>query len=341
VCDSASSACVIRPCTECNAAQICYTDPVTAEQSCSRPECSSDAQCSGGAQCFNGICRTGGCATRRDCPQGEVCGLDGTCTDPPETCSSDEDCAVGLRCDTEESLCGTPTLCDDVTCEMGFICDPRLGECIADSCSGQDPAMCVGNGRSIVWDNDACSCVECIDVSDCPNLGDVCNDNGQCSPCPTPCDSGTPGTCQGKDGSYCVDGCCLECIGHTDCVNQVCVNGACVDFPKCAASPDLCPSGTTCIEDECKADTSTGECDPRDADSCPFGQFCKPGTGGNAQCAPIGGVDGCGLCGGDCTCDNGLTCEGFACRGCTSTIDADCPTEYPACFGGACFPVGF
>jgi hypothetical protein len=61
-----------------------------------------------------------------------------------------------------------------------------------------------------------------------------------------------------------------------------------------------------------------------------------PGSGDSTMGTCEGTTPGgCGGCNPDCTCDNNLTCNGFACEGCTDGLDMRCP-GVPLCFGSLC-----
>lgn len=292
---------------------ICY------DGYCTRPECSDDSDCDGDDRCIDGVCAEAQpCSSSDDCPDGYRCTLAGYCTKDDDNGGNggDPDCTGDEDCPGDE-------VCEDGTCiddgDNGETCDLEPADCV-------DPEP--------HFDEQACECAECLDETDCDGANEQCI-NGSCTPagsedCPSgiECDPNNPGTC-GGDTPYCIDECCVECIGAGDCDgNELCVDGQCQDSAGCEDDGD-CPSGYDCsASGEC-VPPETGEDCSTDAD-CPDGQFCDPQTN---TCQSLGGDMGCGFCNDDCTCDNGLTCDGFMCTGCAWLTEDDCPDDqwcYPA-----------
>lgn len=332
---SASGECVESPCEFCTEDQICYITEENPEGTCSTPECFIDDDCPDGEQCIQNHC--GGpyndveqqeeCTGPDDCPDGQTCSPGGNCIDDTnggggggEECTTNEECPSGYECDD-----------GDCVEEEGEECNKDASEC-----PPEQPYV----------DTTACECVECLVGTDCGPDQDcengVCVDEdpingGEC----TPCDPTQPGICNDPT-PYCVEDCCVECIGSGDCTGtEACVDGFCSDPGGCSSDAE-CPSGYSCENGQCEAPQSGQKCDPQDPDSCPDGQFCDPDT---EECEPLGSSGaGCGLCNPDCTCDNNLTCDGFFCVGCTifagecSSDEVCMPLEF---FGGenVCFPL--
>jgi len=275
-----------------------------------------------------------------------TCGFDQACDAGRCVCDPDQ-CAPGWGCVEGGSHCRQLDMsvgCTPGLCPEGQACSTDLGRCIdVDSPpSCDDGTLCQGNddcmGLLGVCD-DGC-CVECVDDSTC--AGDQVCTNSTCVDAPSPscevCDLNNPGTCN-VDAPLCFQGCCVECLVNVDCKNdEICSSDStCIDKPSCVDVPDICAMSERC-------DTASGEClpanptcqNPQDPLACPEGMFCNPSSN---QCEPSMPTD-CGLCNPDCTCDNGLTCNGFSCTGCTDGIDPRCPMADGAaglCLSGVCY----
>ncbi len=99
----------------------------------------------------------------------EVC-IDGECIYAPDECESDDDCAEGQHC-TSDNTCGD-CLSDD-HCAAGQRCDLFFnvcGECTSDAdCDAWESC----NGEQNI-----CEAFECLDDVNCPG-GSICM-NGRC-----------------------------------------------------------------------------------------------------------------------------------------------------------------
>jgi hypothetical protein len=192
----------------------------------------------------------------------------------------------------------------------------------------------MGNAQRPLWDAAKCFCAECLTDNDCNTAaGEECTAGGICFACETECDPQTPGTC--ASGQYCIDECCVDCVGAADCQNgELCIDGQCAPAPDCTQDPSVCPAGYTCnAQGQCDPPMSGGVCNPQDPTSCPQGTFCDPTT---LMCGLPGGANFCGLCRADCTCGPGLTCNGFLCEGC-DPLAQNCP-DTPDGMGQTCLP---
>lgn len=327
---------------ECPAGQVCKSDACV-------PGCGSDADCEAGKFCNeDSVCLTG-CRDNSECGSNQVCN-EGSCDCTPGGCGE------GKFCNLDNGDCETVTSCAQVTCPNDQVCNPVgltcTARCTADSCGagqacnmatgvcettncpGADPTQCEGTSRPI-WDPLRCFCAECTTNNDCNTAaGEVCTAAGSCFACQTACDPGTPGTCQGTT-PYCINECCVQCVGAADCPQgQLCLEGTCGTPPNCTADPTVCPAGTTCQNGTCSANQGGQTCDPMNPTTCPEGTFCDPSTG---MCGGLGGGLGCGLCNPDCTCDGGLSCNGFFCEGCDPLSAI---TGGPSCPNGeTCLPL--
>jgi hypothetical protein len=206
------------------------------------------------------------------CNPGSIC-YQGVCVDP---CKNDEfPCTGGRTCIDGASLddrkpCANPgidvcycvsSLCNDVTCDAGWICKETDGQC-HNLC---DPDPCTAPLTCYMG-----QCLDCTSLG-CPS-GKICagqqciDDPCQTTQCPT--------------GMYCtvVDGaaqCVSSCASITCPTGQVCRNGECMSNP-CAGV--TCPSYQFC-------DPETGDCkaDPCIGQNCAVGAVCSQKTG---QCQP-------------------------------------------------------
>ena len=280
---------------------------------CTAPECSGDADCDD-AQCIDGVCgdstSSGGCQSDNDGPTGESCHPFTNECQPDDNGGGSDDCTTDNDCSGDQS------------CEAGNCVDDsdnngnNGGECELDAsdCDGATPYL----------DDVACECVECDGDTDCAT-GEQCVSgscqSGDVDGCLSgqECDPQQSGSCSNAGEPYCIDECCVECIGAGDCDgNEICSeDGFCETADGCSSDAD-CPSGFDCDDGECVA-PDTGESCQDDTD-CPSGQFCNPDT---EECEGLGGGAGCGLCNPDCTCDGDLTCESFVCTGCETEITVD------------------
>lgn len=379
-CNSPES-CVDGVCTKvtCTSRDDCPDDKIcNLVGACVEPPevCQSNEECPSGEICLaSGVCRSGcladdecdvdkycdisssscqlGCRTASNCLAGEMC-VNHKCRAEQITSCAQVMCSPEQKCVPQTFECvdvctsaqGMPNSCPE-----GQVCSATTGECSVNACVGKDPEQCQGDAEHPYWNDTFCACVACIDSTHCSGAGESCNGNGECTVCQTLCDSSTPNTCQGAT-PYCISGCCSECIGTVDCPSgEVCLEGFCGVPPDCSTDPSICPSGLVCEGGMCRPAASGTSCNPQVPGSCPFGQMCTPdqsGMSGMCSSANIGGGLGCGFCNDDCTCDGGLTCEGFVCTGCKGLfgsgvgLDSNCPSGQGGaglCAAGICIPL--
>ena len=327
-----SNSCTSASCDHCVDDQICYVSSDNPDGTCSASDCSADADCGDELDCVDGSCsESSACSSNDDCPDGEICSPGGSCVEGEDNGGGGDDCSDDTECDPGEE------------CEDGSCVDDGSGG--GDDCE-LDPGMC--EGATPYLDENACECVECQMTSHCTG-DDVCQ-NGSCvddgggssndSPgpaeCDTTCSQDQPGTC-GGDTPYCIDDCCVECIGSADCPgSEICEDNFCSIPGGCSNDAD-CPSGYECDGGNCAPPDTGGSCDPDDLDSCPDGQICNQ----NGECEGVGGGD-CGMCDPDCTCPGDSVCDGFMCTGCDEmgiiTGSDDCP-DGQECLFGICMPL--
>lgn len=300
---------------DCEDEEFCNTETQACEEGCR-----DSMSCPSGQVCTDGDCA----CDETSCPDGKVCLDTGNCGDP--TSCDQVTCPDGEVCNPTDLTCQAACTAD--SCMANEVCNPQTGLCEVDNCPGEDPTQCDGTQRPL-WDPIRCFCAECLGDTDCnEGAGETCNASGSCFACQQACDAGTPGTCSG-DTPYCINSCCVECVGAADCAQgQLCLDGQCGDPPNCQVDPSVCPDGYMCdANGECQPPASQG-CDPDDPTTCPDSTFCDPTT---LMCTGAGGGFGCGLCNPDCTCDGGATCNGFLCE--CDPLMQNCPA------GQACIPL--
>ncbi len=278
----ASGECGAMPCASCGPDQICVTleDGV---QACSVPQCGSDADCVSPERCEAGVCAAKACSTAEDCDPWEICDpLQGVCREPPEVCEGDQQCSSGEVCITDLGVC-VLGCADDDACGEGQVCDPSSRLCVT-GC--RDDSGCLDLE---VCDQASRSCIP------------RCSDEGLCDEfCEVACDPVTPGSCSDAT-PFCIDGCCVECVGPSDCFgSEVCVESSCVRPPSCIEGSAMCPAGLSCQGGSCVERPPWVACDDE-----------RP-------------------------CAEGLTCGGIYCLGCTDGMDLRCGPS-SLCISGICY----
>ena len=274
------------------------------------------------------------CADDSDCAAGQICSAAGKCVsdvDPPELCTSDEECPPGQAC--VDGACTSkvdpppPGSCTgDEACAAGEHCNTSDGVCLPAPGCGEDmacPAVCYGY---CVPDEPP---VECLTDADCPGATTYCID-GVCTwvdPfCTSNADCGA--------GQICVDGMCtalppLPCANDAQCPEGTqCISGLCVPVEPppvgCFADSD-CPDGFVCILPPC-APCWCDSADPADCD-------CAPCTG---QCIPK--TDPPLSCTSDADCPDGEQCVMGPCPSCACFDETDCGPCPPCDPIGQCVP---
>ncbi|MEZ4252397.1 MAG: sialidase family protein [Polyangiales bacterium] len=189
-------------------------------------------------------------------------------------------------------------MCEDVTCDEDFVCDPTNGECRnlceGVSCSAATRACAVVAWRTTRHGRGCATGERCRDAACEP---DPCSGVG----CP--------------DGEYCDEGTCVAPCDAACPSGQRCEAGACVEAPcggRCAATQ-------TCLDGECVANTCTPTCgrartcrgdvcvdDPCAGRRCPGDTVCRADDGACVPATPLvpsERVLGLAAGGGGCSCD--------------------------------------
>ena len=309
VCNASGQCIETDNCDFCTDDQVCLITDDNPSGSCSAPQCFNSSDCPGDDVCEDHVCtESDGCTGSSDCPGDQICTPAGQCVDDDSSNNSNNN--PSDQC-TDESDCPDGHDCVDGDCHL-----PDTDECsFADDCP----------------DGQICDDGDCVTQDS--NNGD---NGGGPDTCAEPCSQSNPGVCTGNT-PYCVNDCCIECIGGGDCGGgQVCEDGVCQTPSDCSNDGD-CPSGFTCEAGTCEPPESGQSCDPTDPGSCPDGQICNE----DSECEPLGGDLGCGLCNDDCTCPGDLTCDAdFICTGCQFELldpTGGCPNGF--CFDGICIPI--
>lgn len=241
----------------------------------------------------------------------------------PDVCDDGDACTIDA---VEFDASSCQTLCSSAPID---VCVNGDGCCPA-NCTGVDdddcacvPMTCEELGRACGTADDGCG--NALECGTC-RFDEACSAAGTCDVLPAPACGGITDCPVGYN--HCSGGECIVCLTPPDCADgEVCTEQRCEPSPDCTANPSVCPQLYACADGVCIPD-STQRCDPDNALSCPSGAFCDPTTmvcsGGNGM--------GCGFCNPDCTCDGGLTCDGFLCTGCNALMP-DCPN------GELCYPL--
>lgn len=145
----------------------CVVDPT---------ECLTSADCSGNAHCVGGRCLAGCSGNCSDAD--DVCDVDGFCRPdwrPAAFCDSDQDCAVGSRCELATGICRVP--CDPasplVTGYTGSSCSGVTADCACQTSDAQFVSCGLPAGA-----DDYCRTASEL-ASDCETGAD-CASNQQC-----------------------------------------------------------------------------------------------------------------------------------------------------------------
>jgi len=250
------------------------------------------------------------CTDTGNCPDGQACGYDGTCSKEAVGCGAAV-CQVH-QCDGSTLRRCVPvagTVCasyQDATCTSRQVCDQAAGACIcaANRCqaSGGSPWCDSSNGNRVTCQQEVgTGCWFDAASSACADPGQVCS-SGTCA-CPANrceassgaplCDvaSGSLVTCQQIAGSACwAERLAAPCSD----AGQVCSSGvcACAGTPGAAAG-ELCPNvgAASCISGKllrCDLVAGSTACSKWVEDDCAgAGLLCDAGVG-SCACPPLG-----------------------------------------------------
>lgn len=247
--------------------------------------CDDGDACTAGDQCQGGVCRSGlaiRCGWDSECALFRCDRRDGCLLETPlaagRTCSDDDRCTTGDRCDGA-GFCvpEAPAACDDGNPCTEDSCDATWG-CSYVSTNGpcDDESLCTTN--------DACqfgqcrgTAITCNDQNAC--TADSCDPLVGCQFLPVVCDDGNPCTADAcSPGLGCthtpVSGTCDDGIACTS--GDTCVGGQCLGLPGC---DDEDP----CTIDVC--DRVEG-CVPVERSPCPVGLVEITAVGVDASSTP-------------------------------------------------------
>jgi MYXO-CTERM domain-containing protein len=242
----------------------------------------SGVECSSGGQACDtgkiGLCAKGA----MQCQKGGLACVE---IEQPsaETCNAVDDDCNGMI-DDGPNLCPAGQVCyrgsclpnctrGEFPCEPNFVCDPKQGVCVEDSCENKtcDAGQVCRSGACIG---------ECVGVK-CP-YGQACRQGGCVDVCAgMTCDDGfacAVGFPSGPDQEpvgFCSSCGCRGCDTGLTCVSNVCV-------------PDVCAKVTCSAGTHCDAGTCVDDCMGA---TCPPGQLCAMGSCTVDPNAPDGGVD--------------------------------------------------
>lgn len=305
--------------------------------------CDDGDACTAGDQCQGGVCRSGPairCGWDSECALFRCDRRDGCILETPlaagRTCSDDDRCTTGDRCDGA-GFCvpEAPAACDDGNPCTEDSCDATWG-CSYVSTSGpcDDQSLCTTNdacqfgqcrGTAITCnDQNACTADSCDPLVGCQFLPIVCDDGNPCT-----ADTCSPGL--GCTHSP-VSGACDDGIACT--TGDACVAGQCLGLP-------ACDDEDPCTVDVC--DRFEG-CVPVERSPCPVGQVeitavgvgspTSPGFGqwlalSSVATVPIP-VSGWLLIGDSCDCEATLTSFALLPGQTTYGLRASLPRPTPA-----------
>jgi hypothetical protein len=333
----------VSPCTPCSSEAQCDDGNPCTDNTCSAGRCAI-AQRPEGADC-SALCRVGDTCdaagvcilsgTALDCSDGDpctldVCGTNGSCSNPLDPNANCRDCTTVLDCE-DGNVC-TSKACVSMKCQA----TPIPGNCSdSNACNGFEtcqggvcqpgtPPTCTPTNACFTASCDSIQgchsdpipgCVPCTGAVEC-NDGNACNGSerctgGQCKPGTAPnCNAGpscaATGVCDPTRGCISNPNDAL-CNDGRDCTADVCDTAAgCLHVANAA----LCDDQNPCTDETCTAEFGCGHV------VRPNGTRCGPGDG----CIAFPTCQA-GLCVGDIgdgTCSDGDDCTDDTCtsRGC-------------------------
>jgi hypothetical protein len=278
---------------------------------CVAPDADGGSVADGGVTSPDDAGMGGGCATKYDCPSGQICV--GSACKPATTngvCIRDADCPSGFVCNFShvcEPGCGS-----DKDCASPKICNMNTVAC--EVCSRANPCS---NGQSCT--NGACVAPKmCAAAADCQTAqaGLVCT-GGACANCTSDSDCGVAPFGSGftcSTGGLCVQSGCTDASCQTqfgakaycDMTSMSCQQYQCTADSDCTApatcntTAHTCGTSTMCDMNQCNMTCQAAgqTCDPTTC-TCASGPACNPQGSGMAG----------GPCSTSCDCIAGLTCD--------------------------------
>jgi len=255
------------------------------------------------------------CTSRRDCPAGRTCDLDGQpprCVEPPETCVGNEDCPPGMFCEIDVCKEGCNNASD---CPVDWGCreiSAGVRRC-QQSCEKKDDCPAGFLCEAKVCVAEVVLCAECERDADCGGLKDLC--------------------LEGPQGKFCAKDCSLknDCPAGYRCETVQAEARQCVPAlgecdTICPLNP--CPEGKVCNRHSGRCHEALAPCDPcQGNDECGEGARCV--TFGQARFCLLPCPDG------DADCGKGYRCDTSGAQPYCLPITGTCDR----CYGKVCSPL--
>lgn len=299
--------------------------------------CGSNADCDGNAATPACDLATGscvGCVTEADCGTGQLC-VDQGCVSPPATgCTRNADCT-----NPQLKYCFVPlgkcvSCLEDTDCPGTgtMVCDASNNACksLVQGCGWDGDCLDAPRGRRC--DQEARTCVQCLDHDDCPR-DRLCQSDNTCTTWPS---CASDGDCSGTT-PHCktAELRCVECTTATQCGsgktcrNNFCVpsTNGCVEDADCSSSKPHCDTRTrtcaVCVDSE---DCDDGFCEADGCRPCTDSLEC---LAANFTSRPYCVGGGCRECMRTDDCSDGFLCHQMKC-----VLD---PVDGPCQSNGECF----
>ena len=233
-------------------AGVCTVPPTLCEQYCATLE----ANCTeGNVQAFDVDCETA-CASWPEGDEGDTAANTTHCRLYHATAAADD---AELHCphasESGGGVCVDPDPCENVVCDA------------------PPEAMCDGNTAMTYAAEGTCADGVCSYTETTTDCGDDVCEAGVCEAAPDPCaetvcDAPPEAMCDGNTAmtyaaeGTCADGVCSYTETATDCGDDVCTDGACVQAPDpCDGVVCEDPPGASCDGDVAVSYASVGTCD--------------------------------------------------------------------------------
>lgn len=236
--------------------------------------CMAQDQCHIAGTCdpMTGMCSNPNAADGTVCNDGDLCTQSdacqtGTCTGTnPVTCMASDQCHIAGTCDPMTGMCSNPNAADGTICSDNDACT-QTDTCVAGSCSGANPVMCMASSQCTI----AGVCDPMTGACSNPNAmnGTMCTSNmvngsctaGTCIACGDGIVNGTEacddGNTTANDGcnATCVIETGFACTGAPSACTPVCGDGLLRGLEQCDDSNTT--SGDGCSS-ACQLDISCG-----------------------------------------------------------------------------------